>query len=117
VTNYERGRRIEYKAMTQLTDEGYTVLRMAGSHGACDIISMKQSSPSHSAIIFIQLKREKYKKGSNYEVKYSEDIEKLRQLPVPAWLYTSGTKYNLSIVKELWVWVDRKGWLKFRVFG
>lgn len=41
MTNYARGRRIEYRVMRDLEDSGYTVYRTAGSHGHFDLIAYK----------------------------------------------------------------------------
>ena len=52
-TNYEKGRRAEYKAMHQLRDDGYTVLRTAGSHGIYDVVAWNPDE-----VRFIQVKRD-----------------------------------------------------------
>lgn len=52
--NYLRGRNFEYKVKKYLQEQGYTVLRTAGSHGKYDLIAIKlEPQPS---IIFIQCK-------------------------------------------------------------
>ena len=38
---YEAGRRYEYKVKKQLEKEGWTVLRMAGSHGLFDLVALR----------------------------------------------------------------------------
>lgn len=53
-TNYLRGRNFEYKVKKYLQEQGYHVLRTAGSHGMYDLIAIKfELQPS---IIFIQCK-------------------------------------------------------------
>ncbi len=42
VTQYERGRSKEYRAMTLLRMDGWVVARSAGSHGPVDIIAAKR---------------------------------------------------------------------------
>lgn len=52
--NYLKGRNFEYKVKKYLQEQGYVVLRTAGSHGMYDLIAIKfEPEPS---IIFIQCK-------------------------------------------------------------
>ncbi|MEM4323916.1 MAG: restriction endonuclease [Candidatus Nitrosocaldaceae archaeon] len=52
--NYLKGRNFEYKVKKYLEQQGYVVLRTAGSHGIYDLIAIKfEPEPS---IIFIQCK-------------------------------------------------------------
>lgn len=54
MTNYASGRRIEYKAMQKLRDDGATfVCRTAGSHSPFDVIALFDNPP-HS--LWIQCK-------------------------------------------------------------
>jgi hypothetical protein len=39
--NYDRGRAKEYRVAKKLRGEGWTVLRMAGSHGVFDLVALK----------------------------------------------------------------------------
>ncbi len=83
--------------MEQLRKQGYSVARTAGSHGPFDVIAI-----SKEHIKLIQLKRCLTKKGPSA---YNDDIDKLKEVPVPetqSWI----------IIKELWIWIDRKGWDK-----
>lgn len=50
-TNYERGRRYEYKSMEILRDAGYAVSRAAGSHGPWDVMGS-----STVDLLFVQVK-------------------------------------------------------------
>ncbi len=43
--NYLAGRRFEYRAMQELKECGYTVMRTAGSHGPFDIIAIHTQAP------------------------------------------------------------------------
>jgi len=90
-TNYVRGRNTEYKAKKELEAEGYYCSRSSGSHSAIDLWCV---SPLNVKVI--QLKRTKSKYFT-----YKKDIEQLQKLKVPS---------NCS--KELWIWLDRKGWIK-----
>jgi len=100
--------------MTQLTDEGYTVLRMAGSHGACDIIAIKKRNPHDSEIRFIQLKRTKQSPDKITVNSYLRDRDKLKKLEFDTGLFM-WEKNGLALTKELWVWVDKVGWITFDV--
>jgi Holliday junction resolvase len=50
-TRYERGRNLEYRLKKQLEDEGYTVIRSAGSHSPVDLVAFNQEE-----VLFIQVK-------------------------------------------------------------
>jgi Holliday junction resolvase len=39
--NYRRGAKVEYLVMKHLRDEGYVVIRAAGSHGPADLVALK----------------------------------------------------------------------------
>jgi hypothetical protein len=52
VSNYESGRRAEYRCQRILEAAGYTTARMAGSHGVFDVIAW---NGAHAR--FIQVKR------------------------------------------------------------
>ena len=41
MSNYRRGRAKEYRTAEKLREEGWTVLRTAGSHGEFDLIAIK----------------------------------------------------------------------------
>jgi len=68
--NYVKGRRKEYKIMSDLKEIGYDIAqRSAGSHSPIDVFGIKLNEKK---IIFLQSKPEDYKSN-----KYSEFIEKL----------------------------------------
>jgi predicted RNA binding protein YcfA (HicA-like mRNA interferase family) len=82
-TNYEKGRAAEYKAIRQLRDDGYAVLRTAGSHGMYDVVAWNRHE-----VLFIQIKRDcKPTRG---------ELAALEAAHVPAgcskelWTYTTG---------------------------
>lgn len=52
-TNYNSGRKFEYRRMKELRAGGWEVLRTAGSHGPWDLVAI---APDGSAV-FIQCKR------------------------------------------------------------
>lgn len=93
-TNYERGVEIERKAIQQLEQVGYIALRSAGSHSSFDVVAINPNG-----IRLIQCKREKDKLG-----KWDLLLEQLSEIKVP-----------FNATKELWVWVDREGWVKQEV--
>lgn len=43
MTNYERGRRFEYKIKKMLEKAGFVVFRTAGSHGEVDLIAINDT--------------------------------------------------------------------------
>jgi Holliday junction resolvase len=51
VTNYKRGRALEYAVQADLQNEGFETLRSAGSHGAADIVAFKPGQ-----VVFVQCK-------------------------------------------------------------
>jgi len=51
--NYIKGRAFEYAVRKSLQEEGYEVMRTAGSHGHFDLIAIK---PSQSIIELVQCK-------------------------------------------------------------
>lgn len=44
-SNYVKGRAFEYAVRKSLQEEGYEVMRTAGSHGHFDLIAIKPSQP------------------------------------------------------------------------
>lgn len=98
-TNYQRGYEIERKIMEELTKEGFLVMRSAGSHSKIDVLGI-----SKKKIVAIQAKRTKKFSWSAYlgEVAAIQEIMK---------------QYDLDLVMdwELWVWVDRQGFWKWRI--
>lgn len=87
-SKYRRGATTEYRIMKQLEEEGYTCTRSSGSHGMWDIVAINSKE-----VKLIQAKR--VKKGKYYK---DESLDPFIALEVP-----------VGISKELWVWVDRKG--------
>lgn len=72
-SQYERGARKEYELMKELRAAGWpVVLRMAGSHGLCDVIAIDP----------------RIKEIRVYQVKYSTDGEHQKVLLVPSGTYS-----------------------------
>ena len=70
--NYIRGRDKEYRVAKKLRDEGWTVLRMAGSHGEFDLVAIKYvelKKPFESKAGHIKLIQVKSGKSKEREIK------------------------------------------------
>lgn len=52
MSGYEDGRRVEYKVIHHLTENGYTCTRAASSKGAADVIAVKEWE-----VLFVSVKR------------------------------------------------------------
>lgn len=94
---YKRGIRYERKIKQELESEGYIVTRSSGSHGIFDIIAFNDKH-----VRLIQCKALKKESNSNFSKLKNE----LKQLKVPN-----------CCSKELWIWIDRKGWKKIIIGG
>lgn len=98
-TNYQRGYETERKIMEQLADQGYLVLRSAGSHSKIDVLGLRKDR-----IIAVQSKRTKKFSMSSYR----KEIQAIQELI---------EQFQLTNVDfEFWVWVDRQGFSKWEVF-
>jgi len=53
MTNYTRGRALEYEIRDRLREDGYQTFRTAGSRGVADIIAIKPGQ-----ILYVQAKRD-----------------------------------------------------------
>lgn len=96
-THYEHGRAAEYACMRELAAEGWSVARMAGSHGAFDVIAW-----SADRTRFIQLKTFIDRCPS-----FKEDITKMTDTVLPH-----------CGVAELWVkQFGKKGWHMKKTFN
>jgi len=84
--NYLTGRAYEYKAKKVLEEDGYTVIRAAGSHGLWDLIAVRGTEP----VRCIQIKRTKSPGG----------VKQLFGRFKPQVNGDASTHY----VHELWVW-------------
>jgi len=86
--NYVAGRAKEYQVKHQLEKAGYTVFRMAGSHGVCDLIAIDANQ-----VLLIQVKRS----SGSYKIS-DEDKITFKGVAVPSsvikeiWTYTKGVK-------------------------
>jgi Holliday junction resolvase len=97
MTNYKRGRNTEYKAVEILEAAGYIAFRSAGSHSPVDVVGI-----GPTGVRLIQLKRAK--QGNSWKAEYEIAREQLQGLPkLP------------GVTREIWVWVDREGWVKQEV--
>lgn len=87
---YRRGYRAERKAVAELEKEGFIAVRVAGSKGPFDVVALGEK------VRFIQVKRAKAGKEESALQEGKREISAI-----------SG-----AFVKEVWVWVDRKGFVK-----
>lgn len=62
--HYLRGRRLEYQVKKDLENQGWTVMRTAGSHGFADLIALRDDK-----IRFIQCKTLASAKNSGTKIK------------------------------------------------
>lgn len=85
--NYLRGRAYEYKAKKYLEEQGYTVVRTAGSHGPWDLIAIR----GEEKVRCIQIKRTKSPSG----------VKQLLGKFIP-----TSNGYSYPYVHEMWVWYD-----------
>ncbi|MCW2279250.1 Holliday junction resolvase [Heliophilum fasciatum] len=98
-TNYQRGYEIERKIVHELTGRGYLVLRSAGSHSKIDVLGVKKER-----IVAVQSKRTKRFLMSSYQKEIAEIQALIND-------YDFGDVMDF----ELWVWIDRKGFRKWKV--
>lgn len=63
MTNYERGRSFEYYLKKKLEEEGFLVIRSAGSKGIFDLVAIKGDE-----VYLIQCKKNKKKNFYDYKV-------------------------------------------------
>ena len=99
--NYICGRNKEYLAKKQLEANGSYVTRSAGSKGIFDLVAI-----THERVTLIQVKTTKRVSSPNFtEATYRLDIDAIRTV----------TKIPPNCDKQLWVWLDHKGWVKYKV--
>ena len=104
---YEVGTKYEYRAKKELEKEGYLVIRSAGSHSPFDLVALGALE-----VNFIQIKKVSEKKEAERILKnFKKEMEKLGKL------------YDIEIERaidkdiyfNLWIWIKRKGWIKYRL--
>lgn len=99
---YARGKETEDRARHELVDAGYSVIRASSSKGLVDLVASK---PGH--LRFISCKRaETLARGKIARTRETRDLKK-HAYP----LLNVGRHDAVTISLELWVWVDRQGWL------
>lgn len=93
MANVRRGHETERLCATALRERGYAVTRSAASKGCYDIIAIGSND-----ILLIQCKRTKaYARRAEPKV-----LRQLQDAPAPI---------SNHIKKQLWCWVDRRGWI------
>ena len=68
VTNYQRGRSAEYKAVKELQAAGYIVTRAAGSHGLWDVVAVNANG-----VRMIQVKSDVDENDVRFECKVAKE--------------------------------------------
>lgn len=92
MTKYSQGRKTEYKILHWGGRNGYISCRTAGSHSPWDVILVNEDK-----VRLIQAKRTK----KFYPSQIQNDLDKLRTIKTPD-----------NVSQELWVWENRKGFIK-----
>lgn len=89
-SKYRRGYLAERKAVAELEREGYRAFRVAGSKGPFDVVALGET------VRLIQVKRVKPGKEKDALAEAKREIALL-----PG-----------EFAREVWVWVDRRGFTK-----
>ena len=84
-TNYRKGASFEYACKGKLENQGYTVLRTAGSHGFADLIAIKPSDGQQlkDRILFIQCKTNPMTRRDYAELK---QLERHLDVKIEVWV-------------------------------
>ena len=90
--NYIKGRAYEYKAKKVLEEQGYTVVRTAGSHGPWDLMAIKEGTDEPVKCV---------------QIKVTKSEDQLKRLLRGFKPQTNGTATR-SYVHELWVYYKAK---------
>lgn len=93
INTKKKGRRAEWRARSELRRAGYVVVLSEGSLGAFDLIALRDSE-----IRLLQIKAV-WRLIAAVENAFRKDLARLAAVPVKA-------------QKELWLWVDHRGWEK-----
>lgn len=89
-SKYRRGYLAERRAVAELEREGYLALRVAGSKGPFDVVAVGER------IRLIQVKRARPGKEGEALREGRREVAVLPQ----------------GVSREVWVWVDRRGFVK-----
>ncbi len=92
--NYKRGRAKEWEAKKKFEALGYKCCRMAGSHGAADIIVWNDY-----CIWFVQLKRFKKATKAQKNAVVREALDKLEAAQLPD-----------CVIPVVLIYIDHHGW-------
>jgi Holliday junction resolvase len=101
MTNYSKGAGYERKLMKELQEQGYFVVRAAGSHSAADLAAFGNMK---AKLIQVKSSRRRIVGLKAVQAAFKADLKKLAEI-----------KLSVPFVDvELWLWTFHKGW---RVFG
>jgi len=99
--NYQRGYQAEYKVMKEFQGQVWGI-RSPASKGMFDVTGI-----SYDGVYLIQVKRTKKKKVT--PSMYADEIQSIQD-------WVKGLKKHPKWLKvQLWVWIDRQGWLKYNI--
>lgn len=88
--NYQRGVRLERFIISELSEQGYSTLRTAGSHGFADVIAINKQ--------LVRLIQGKASKSPTISLAtYKADLAKILNTPTPP-----------NVTRELWIKRDRQ---------
>lgn len=93
MTQYKKGKRVEYKARDELIKEGFQAMTSSRSLGVFDIIAWNEFS-----VRWIQIKSCSKKKFYPEKI----ELEEFEKAKIPC-----------GYDKELWVWLKRREWRKW----
>ena len=93
--NYNRGHRAELRAKRVLQDQGFLVIRAAGSKGFADLVAVNAER-----VRFVQVKRTQDGRRS-----FTSEVEAL-----------AGVKVPVGCSLELWIWRDRQGFEQIQIW-
>lgn len=95
MTNYARGRRKEWKVRDLFIEQGYYVVRAAGSLGYIDLIALGTSNSLFVQTICIQVKSNKFTKAEKAKMKEFRKILN-PTVRLQAWVVLDGQKPKME---------------------
>jgi len=99
--NHTRGRRVEYLAAHCLREQGYCVIRSAGSGAPVDLVAAK-----HREALFVLTRRLRLpvQGAGAVAARFREDILRLQKV-----------YHQVELPVQLWLYTDREGWRFYAV--
>ena len=99
--NHTRGRRVEYLAVNRLREQGFCVVKSAGSRAPVDLVAAK-----HREMVFVRTRRLRrpVQGVSTVASRFREDILRLQKV-----------YHRVELPVQLWLYTDREGWRFYTV--